>query len=160
MIVVVKLWQRHFLFFEAITSFIISAIFTIWYYYYDGIKCISTILDLNRPAVYGTLASIFGSLLGFVITATSIVLGFSTSDKLNIVRKSSQYPKLWKIFSSTIRNLAIATLFSVICLLIDKDKSPIAFIVPLLFMVTILSLVRIIRTIWALEQIIFLVTKK
>jgi hypothetical protein len=38
---------------------------------------IAQILDSQRGTVYGTLASIFGSLLGFVITTVSIVIAFA-----------------------------------------------------------------------------------
>ena len=119
----------------------------------------NTILDGNRAAVYGAVASIFGSLLGFVITATSVVLGFSVSEKLNVLRASTEYPKLWKTFSSTIWTLGITTLVALVCLLIDKDKTPVELIVPVVFIFIIISIFRIARTIWALENIILLVTK-
>ena len=53
---------------------------------------IDTTLDGNRAAVYGALASIFGSLLGFVITAVWIVLGFSASEKLAVVQGEQTLP--------------------------------------------------------------------
>jgi hypothetical protein len=70
---------------------------------------IAQILDSQRGTVYGTLASIFGSLLGFVITTVSIVIAFATHERLAIVRASEHYPTLWKVFMSSIRVLGIAT---------------------------------------------------
>jgi len=155
-----KCWQRNFLLFEAVAALLISMAFAVWFYRFDGATCVNTILDGNRAPVYGAMASIFGSLLGFVITATSVVLGFSVSERLNVLRESTQYPKLWKTFSSTIWILGITTLVSLLCLLIDKDKAPVQFFIPIIFAFTIFSIFRISRTIWALEHIIMLVTKK
>jgi hypothetical protein len=155
-----KLWRRHFLFIEALIVFITSIAFIIWFYCLDGAASVNAILIDNRSAVYGTMASIFGSLLGFVITATSIVLGFSVSDKLTVLRSSTEYPKLWKTFSSTIWALGVTALVSLVCLLLDKDKHPFPVLTLILVFFTLISLVRIARTIWALEHIIILVTKK
>ena len=119
----------------------------------------SVALQGNRATLYGTIASIWGSLLGFVITSTSIVLGFSTSDRLAVVRESTEYPTLWKTFSSTIWALALATLVALACLVFDRDNSPSRWLaIPFAF-VLLLALLRISRTIWALENIIALVTR-
>ncbi len=67
-----------------------------WIHYRNGAVVSDRLLAQNRAAVYGTLASIFGSLLGFVITAASIVLGFSGSESLAVVRGSKHYPTLWR----------------------------------------------------------------
>jgi uncharacterized membrane protein (DUF485 family) len=160
MTVLPKFWQRHFLLMEAAMAVALSLAFTTWYFQFNGAKATCEVLMGNRAAIYGAVASIFGSLLGFVITATSVVLGFSTSDKLAVVRDSSEYPKLWKTFSSTIWTLALTTLVALVCLLFDKDaKSTPWLVVPLVFTL-LLSLLRIARTIWALEHIIGLVTRK
>jgi ABC-type phosphate/phosphonate transport system permease subunit len=99
-------------------------------------------------------------LLGFVITATSIVLGFSTSDRLAVVRESTEYPTLWKTFSATIWTLAFGTIIALICLLFDRDTAPTCWLaVPPVFAI-LLSLLRISRTIWVLEHIIKLVTRQ
>lgn len=153
-------WQRHFLVFEAFLALLVSIAFTFWFYGFEGATYVNSILAENRATFYGTMASIYASLLGFLITATSIVLGFSVSDKLMVLRGSKEYPKLWKIFSSTIWILGVTTLVSLLGLLLDKDNNPVPFLIPVILTLTLLSLIRIARTIWALEHIIKLVTKK
>lgn len=59
--------------------------------------------------MYGTLASIFGALLGFVITAISIVFGFSSMAQVDVVRGSRHYQTLWRIFLQTTWVMAAAT---------------------------------------------------
>jgi ABC-type phosphate/phosphonate transport system permease subunit len=62
------------------------------------------------------------------------------------VRESSEYPTLWKTFSSTIWTLALSTIVSLLCLVFDRDSSPSRwFAIPFVF-VLLLSLLRISRT--------------
>jgi hypothetical protein len=130
----------------------------VWFRCYGGAASIESVLEGNRSALYGTAASIFGSLLGFAITATSIVLGFSSSDRLAVLRGSAHYPTLWRIFSATIRALAFATVIALVCLIWDRDSEPASWLTIFLFFGVLLAVFRIGRTIWALEQIIALVT--
>jgi hypothetical protein len=153
------LWKRHFLAAEGVLAILLSICFAVWFWRFDGMGSASTVLKDNRATLYGTIASIFGSLLGFVITATSIVLGFSASDRLAVVRESAYYPMLWKTFSATIRALAFATVVALLCLLVDRDSAPVPWLVVLLVLVTLLAVLRVARAIWVLEQIIMLVTK-
>lgn len=159
MIPLPRFWQRSFLMVEFMLAIVVTAGFGVWYLNFDGAPAANAILQGNRAALYGTTASIFGSLLGFVITATSIVLGFSTSDRLAVVRESAEYPKLWKTFSATIRSLALSTIIALACLLFDRDTAPSGWLVIPLTFAVLLSLLRIGRTIWVLEDIISLVTR-
>jgi hypothetical protein len=156
---IARFWKRQFLLVEGALAFLLTIGFAIWYWGFGGASATSALLSGNRAALYGTMASISGSLLGFVITSTSIVIGFSASDRLAVVRESQQYPMLWRTFSASIRALAGATGVGLLCLLLDRDSVPIPWlVVPLLFFV-LLSLLRLARTIWALENIIALVIR-
>jgi hypothetical protein len=152
-------WKRRFLKVEFVFAILLTVIFTVWYYDFDGLTATSALLKDNRAVLFGTTASILGSLLGFVITATSIVLGFSTSDRLAVVRESAEYPMLWKTFSATIWALAFGTIAALTCLLFDRESAPVPWLTVLLVFAVLLSLLRIGRTIWVLEHIIALVTR-
>ncbi len=118
------LWKRHFLIFEGALAIVLTIVFAVWFWRFGGMSSVFALLQNNRATLYGTIASIFGSLLGFVITATSVVLGFAASENLSVVRESAQYPMLWRTFSATIRALAGATLVALLCLLVDRDAAP------------------------------------
>jgi hypothetical protein len=119
---------------------------------------VEKVLNGNRSSIFGTLASIFGSLLGFVLTITSIVLGFHASDKLQLLRDSAQYGTLWRVFISTNRALALATISALVALIVDKDGGLTPWFY-LLFFSTIYSSLRLMRSLWVLENILRLVTK-
>src|SRR6185312_3132354 len=113
-------WKRHFLIAEGGLAVVVTVAFAVWFWSFGGLTTVDAMLRSNRATLYGTMASIFGSLLGFVITATSIVLGFSGSESLSVVRESSHYPVLWRTFGATIWALAAATLVALFCLLGDR----------------------------------------
>jgi hypothetical protein len=154
-----RIWRRHFLRLEGAVAIVVTILFAGWYWWFHGAASTNCVLSGNRATFYGTAASISGSLLGFVITATSIVLGFSVSDRLAVVRESAEYPMLWKIFGATIRALSLSTIVALLCLLFDRDSAPVAWLVILLVFSTLLSVLRLGRTIWALEHIISLLTQ-
>lgn len=160
MIPLPRFWQRHFLVAEGALAIVLTIGFAVWYFWLDGASATDTILQGNRATLYGTTASILGSLLGFVITSTSIVLGFSTSERLAVVRESAEYPKLWKTFSATIWALALSTIVALACLLFDRDNAPSQWLVILMTFAISLSVLRIMRTIWVLENIIGLATRQ
>ena len=160
MTVMLQFWRRHFLWVEFALSVVIGLAAVYWIRYRNGAVICDRLLAQNRAAVYGTLASIFGSLLGFVITSASIVLGFSGSESLSVVRGSKHYPTLWRVFTASIRSLAFATVISVIALVIDRDGQPNRTILCFLLFAVVLAALRISRCVWVIEQIILLVSSR
>jgi hypothetical protein len=154
-----KLWEANFLFLELILAGLLSLIFSAWSELINNGQLISSIFFETREVMYGALVALFGSMLGFSITAVSIVLGYATNDKLEIVRKSKHYPQLWKVFKAAIKVLALATVASLVGLIFDKDALPINFILYLNLFLLLLSVFRVARAIWVLENIIAIVTK-
>lgn len=152
-------WNVHFLGVEFAISVIISVIFTIWVVWFRGSTEVDSILNGNRSAVYGALASIFGSLLGFVITALSVIIGYSTNEKFEFLRKSKHYPTLWKVLLQTIKALSVATIFMIVGLVFDRDNSPHDIILCFCVFAILLSFFRLKRYIWVLENVIYIIIK-
>ena len=152
-------WRAHFLPMEMAAAFIATVAFVGWAECLNGMVEIDRVLADNRGALYGTLASIFGSLLGFAITSASIVLGFSSSERLAIVRESKHYPTLWKVFGATIRALGLATIIALVGLVFDRDTAPSRLVSYFLVFSFLLSCLRVARTVWILENIIGLMTR-
>ena len=154
-----RFWEAHFLPMEFALALVLSLLFSIWSEKVNAGSFVTTLLKDNREALYAALVALFGSLLGFSITAVSIVLGYANSDKLEIVRKSAHYADLWSTFRSAIKVLAFATITSLIGLILDRDALPNNLILYVNIFASILSFLRIGRCIWVLENIIAIVTK-
>lgn len=151
-------WKTHFLMAEFGLALLLAAGFYVWVERYNGSGIVNSTLTGNRSAVYGTLASITGSLLGFVLATVSIVFGFATHERLAVVRESPHYMTLWKVFTSSIRWLGVATVFLLTGLLLDRDTSPTRLVMHLCVLVFLLAIFRLARCVWVLEKVIGLVT--
>jgi hypothetical protein len=147
-------WDVHFLRLELLLSIAIGIGFGMWMYLFSGSQRVDTILSTNRGAVYGTLAAIFGALLGFVITTLSIIIGYLPNERFDFLRQSPHFPTLGKVLISTIRVLSVATIMMVVGLIFDRDSAPQHLILCLSVFIIILALFRLWRCIWVLENVI------
>ena len=154
-----RFWQRQFLGIEAGIVFVLTLLLTGWFFWFDGASHVDILMQNNRANVYGTTATIAGALLGFSIAATSIVLGFSSNERLKLVRGSVHYPTLWRTFFQTIWWLGGLTVIALVCLIWDKDSNPVTwFVIPFFFFVG-LTVVRVFRIIWILQQLVEIIIK-
>lgn len=153
-----RFWNLHFLGCQLVISIVISIAFLVWILRFNGAVAVGSILQGNRSAIYGALAAIFGSLLGFGITALSIIVGYSTSERFDFLRKSKHYHTLWDILISTIRVLSISTIVMLIGLIFDRDNSPQYLILCGSVFVAVLSLFQLWNCLWVLEQVIRIIT--
>jgi hypothetical protein len=151
-------WEANFLFYELILSILLTFIFIIWCQYFSGLIIIDKILLNNRNTIYGSLSAIFGSLLGFIITTISIIIGYTKDERLKTVVESAHYKDLWNVYKSSIRFLAFATISALFGLIFDRDTSQIYFSVYLNFFMILIIIFRLGRSIWALENIISIIT--
>jgi len=151
-------WAQNFLWAEFVLASAVSIGFTVWLYGFGGIPVVEDVISGNRGSIYGALASVFGSLLGFGITAESIVIGLSGSERLTIVRESKHYETLWKVFIAAIRALGFATAVSLLALVLDRDKHPIRPCLIIAAFGTVLASLRLLRCIWVLENVVRIVS--
>ncbi len=112
----------------------------------------------NRTAVYETLATIAGSLLGFVITVLSIIIGYSTNVKFDFLKQTDHYKTLWAVLMKTIWALSLATGYMIIGLVFDHDNSTHDIILCISFFPIALAFFRLKTCMWVLEQVIQIVT--
>jgi hypothetical protein len=153
-------WRRkHFLLFEGGVIVILTASFVIWSEAFHGWETLNITLHDNRSAIYGTLASIFGALLGFVIATVAIILGFSTDDRLSIVRNGAYYSMMWQVFFGAIRWLGLATISALVGLILDREADPRRLITYVTLLTALFAIFRLIRCVWVLENIIFVITQ-
>jgi hypothetical protein len=155
-----KLWKQHFLAIEFLLSLLSATAFWIWMQHFGGLSIVADLLKSNRAAVYGTLATIFGSLLGFVITAMSVVMGLVSSAQLKIVTGSKHYKQLWDVFTSTTKALGLATIIALAGLIFDRDSAPRWSILEVCVFAFVLCVVRLARCLWVLEMIVRILTSE
>lgn len=147
-------WAYNFLLGESILCLVASIAIGWWALFGGGIGVIESNLGPVRPTFYSTLASLFGSLFGFGITAASIIAALVEGGRFESLRRNRNYPALWKTLMQTVVALAVASAFSVVGLLVDHGQSPGSGILLVLVFFTLLSVARLGRTIWLLGLIL------
>lgn len=151
-------WRTHFLLAELGVAVVVTALFAVWGARFGGQALIDATLEGNRAAVYGAVASICGSLLGFTIASASIVLGYAASDRLALVRDTRHYLTLWRVFIAAMRALGAGTIVALVGLVLDRDGAPAPPILYVCAGTTVLSVLRVVRCLWVFERVIALVT--
>lgn len=151
-------WRRHFLGAELALAVAVTAAAGLYLRLTGRGGAIDSVLFENRAATYGAIASVFGSLLGFVIATFAIVLGYSQHERLQAVRDSRHYQTLWRVFSHAVWALGLGTIAPIAALLFDRDARPLHWLGLLVFGAALLGLLRLVRCVWVLEHIVKIVT--
>ena len=151
---IIILYRRNFLKAELILSFIIAIIIIglIDYVMLWSRDDIISWISQNKADVYPLVASIGGTLLGFVVTGVSVLIAFTESGKLDLLKKSEHYKTMYAVYFNTIKYLAIVTGVAFIGLMVDGYWA-----IPLLYIIiwaVIISLLRMWRCVWILENIV------
>ncbi|ALE91161.1 hypothetical protein AOC05_00275 [Arthrobacter alpinus] len=109
----------------------------------------------DDPAiVYGAVVTLQGTLLGFVLAALTIVLGFSQSPQFKILKISGQLPTLYNVYIAGIRAHAVSTGTALIALLVTVGSSIAPTLAWLVATTCTLALVRLGRTLWATKKVV------
>lgn len=152
-----KTYNRNFLKAELLISVAFSILFILVIKYFWSYEIIGEWISANRKEIYPLIATIGGTLLGFVITGVSIIIAFSESEKLRLLKQSKQYKTIFEIYFSTIRYLAITTMLPILGMIINDGLS--VYILYFLIWSVIISSFRMWRCLWILESIVEIMHK-
>jgi hypothetical protein len=114
---------------------------------------LGAILGDNRAVLYGTIAAVAGSLLGFVLAAATIVLTVAGSARLNRITESNHYGELWSMFLAATKGLGLVTVAAMAALLFDRKDSPQPAFTYGLFLLSLVASLQIGTCIWILERV-------
>lgn len=155
---VILFWKRNLMNVDLGIAILISIIFLLILPKILEPTLLSDWLSSIKTSLYPVIATISGALLGFVITGVSILIAFSESDNLRLLKKTKQFKNIFKVYFRAIYYLAITTLISVFGIVINANLSvPIFWI---LVISSVVSLVGLYRCIWVLEKVVEIVHKE
>jgi hypothetical protein len=149
-------YEKHFLVLEFVASVFAACIFTLFLEFYIGRANFFSSVDENRPNLYAAVADITGSLLGFVISAVSVLLVFGS--QLRFLKDSGQLPVIFNVFFQSIIWLAIATAWAFVGLLADTTGTSRIWILYVMLWLMGLAAMRVYRCVWILKKITLLAT--
>lgn len=142
-------WEDHFMWCGVALSALVVA----------GLLVIDSRLGAGLPrprgsdagAVLGTLASISGGLLGFVLAAATIAAGMLEKRSAWRVRSSNQVPAVWSMFISTTKWLGLLTAISLAILVTDSTLLTDPRWCAVVLFIALVAGTRIARCVWILE---------
>ena len=152
-------YEVHFLAYELVFALAVTGIIIAILESMSGRGHVAQALNGIRQGVYIAIASIAGSLLGFIVTTVSIIMGFMSSPRLRLVRESQHHQTLYSVFFSAIRYLAVVTVLALVGLLIDRDNAPKVWATYVVLGATLVATARMYRCVWVLEKVIRIVVR-
>ena len=147
-------YNKHFLFGEFVISILAVVGCRIVPRWVPALGSIWTGLAGNHTSLYGTLTGLTGAMLGFIITALSIVLVLGPQSQFHLLRASGQMGTLFSVFSQAIAWLAAATVWSLVGLLFAVEGPVGSVVATGALWLTILAGLRVYRCVWALRHVI------
>jgi hypothetical protein len=151
-------YQENFLAYEFGISVIISLIVIAIIQIYWSKPELYNWINSNKSGLYSLLASISGTLLGFIITGISVILAFSESQKLRRLKESTQYKTIFVVYFNTIKYLAFTTIVAILGFVVN-NRSVDFYLLYVLIWLLIISSLRIWRCLWILEELVTIMTK-
>ena len=146
-------YQHHFMAVDLIVSILLAVL--IWgEHRYLGFIPLITSFSENHQILYGTLASVCGSLLGFVVTAVSIIFSLSTRRVFRVLVDSNHHQTLFTVYFNSVLFLALATIWALVGILFDTKLSPTPWITCTMLGLTVIVMFRIYRCIWILKEMV------
>lgn len=155
-----KWWKENFLIAEFFLSIAVITITFGLILTFDFQLSLASMVSDIRQQLYGTIASVSGSLLGFVITGMSILLTMGETESIKRLKMSKHYPQIFKVYLSSGKFLALSTVLSIMALIVDTNGAPKLWCLTIVGWAVLISVFRLLRCIWVLENMIGLATKK
>lgn len=120
-------------------------------------KPLTDLISGNRAQLYSALISVYGSLLGFVITAAVFSAGLIEHKTFDRLLKQDSFYDIFRIYSQSAIALSLGFFVALISLVLDSDNltarshAPgVTFLVANLFTFVLISF-RIAKAVWILH---------
>lgn len=150
-------WAANFLRCEAAVAAIAAIALVVWSEMAGGASQLDDFLDDHSETLYIVLAPITAAMLGFILAAAAIVVTSAPAERMEILRESEHYPKLWATFRSALRNLGFATLAALVGLVVTGESAS-RIIFFLVAWLSVLAALRTARCIWAMNWMVHIFT--
>ena len=150
-------WAANFLWCEFVVAAAAVVGLVAWSVPLGGSAHLDHFLKDHGETLYIVLAPITAAMLGFILAAAAIVVTSASTERMEILRESDHYPDLWATFRSAFRCLGLATLASLVGLVVSGPSlSRIIFYV--VAALASLAALRTARCIWAMNWVIHIFT--
>ncbi|MFF0378957.1 hypothetical protein [Actinoplanes missouriensis] len=85
---------------------------------------IEEVLNDNRGDLYPAIVGLEGTILGFVLAALTIVLGYSQAPRFEILRKSRHWQSIFRTYIRSVKWTGLALVAAILGLVFDRNNAP------------------------------------
>jgi hypothetical protein len=135
---------------EVKSALVISIVLTLLLIVYINMHCSEDVVAMHIADNYGTFISLSATLLGFLITAYTILIAFPENYKIAILRQHKLYPILYEVFHFTAMLLLAFLITSIIGLVLGVSSIIFSYF---MILILIFSLFLVFRVMWILKQV-------
>jgi hypothetical protein len=149
--------NRHFLWWDLLRAALTFAVVFAIARLTSSDDDVVALLRMNRAPLYGGIAQVAGSLLGFIITAISIVYVLVDTPVFTRMREQGQLGSLLPAYFHAILALAALTVWGLVALLIDSDAQPrvaVSWVTLLLVLVVVARVWRCIHILGLMAAVV------
>ena len=146
-------YGRHFLLLDLATAAFLTLVLVILLQL-PGLPLAIDNSDAGRRSLYTTIATIAGSLMGFVIVAITIALALPDSPGMRLLTTSPHYGEIYDTFLSTICYLGLATGASVVPLVLSLQAPALTYYGYSVLFLVMICVFRLGRCVWILNQLL------
>lgn len=118
-----------------------------------GYHCNPPLAEATKGNLYSVLATFAGSTVGFLISATAIVLAFGDMPQLGLLRRSGQYRIAIKVYFSAMKWLAALFVVAALGLLVDSGTKVRVWPFGLCIGLIPIAFFRLTRCLWVLRNL-------
>jgi len=151
-----EFYNKNFL----IIEFFFSVIITFIIFKVDKFYNFNLIEKMNQnfSVVTCTVASLAGSLIGFIITALTIIISFLALRRFKILKESKQHFVIFNVYKQTIFCLTATTIWSLFILITDNKLFNAQYSPYVTIGLIFLCVFRLYRCVWILNKMTILAT--
>lgn len=153
-----RLWRKYYLRLELLTVIVVLSAVMRWSTVFGNTSAIDPFLRGNWTDVYQATASIAVVLLGFSLATISLVGSYVANPKFAVLRGSRPYPVLWRTIFSSVCYLGALAIWSLFSLIIDRGDNLVLWIRYVFLFLFMMSVIRVIRSVWITKSIVSIET--
>jgi hypothetical protein len=143
-------YEKHFLAYDFVGSAVALCAGVAANYLWPSFGDFLSHLNPIKSTLYGSLFSLAGSLLGFLISAVAIVIAFLEQPRFRLLKESQQGKNIAVVFFNAMRWLAILAGVSFVALLVDTPTSGFRFFLGATAFLSLICALRVYRCAWLL----------
>lgn len=148
--------EKHFIGFDTIFAFLITAILLYGYSLLSPLTSLITAItgNDNFPAFITTISQIYGTLLGFIITIAALIFTFDHSEKIEFFKKSPHYKKVLDIYINASKYLIVSLTLSMMALFVNYENEQWQYLgfIALLWSL-IVCILKVWRCLWVMRKL-------